>query len=202
MKSLLVAVSAALVLASCACAPKAVPTQESVAQMLRRVGASTVQVEDDNGFGSGTVIGKGLVLTCSHVVTPRADNLQVIYFGLKLHATVVKEDPAADLALLSVPGLPTWVQPVPVAAVDPAMFDMLWSLTYPMAMPLTAAEEILDGQGPRPGTWRVTGFALPGSSGGAMVDRRGVLVCVVEATWNGLMAGCIHRGAVSRFLAP
>lgn len=169
---------------------------------------STVKVETMGGMGSGTVIGKELVLTCAHVVKSEPSVLvETRLADGESHirkAQVIKIDEKVDLALLKVPGL--GLEAIKIADVDAPDFSTLYEITSPLGHMRTVSLEILNKTAPiMADSWRLTGSAYVGSSGGGVLDAAGELQCVFARLWsNGQpfagMSECIDRSAVLRFL--
>ncbi len=158
------------------------------AATMRRVSGSAVIVETDTGIGSGTVIGKKgkawVVLTCAHVVS-EAPVAKVLTPNGEFPAMVDKIDGGLDLAILVTFGN-LGLDVLPIATVEPAIYDRMYVVTSPLGIPKTGSEAILYSKArnlhetstPR---WAFTGFILPGSSGGTITNAAGELVCVAEA---------------------
>lgn len=182
------------------------------AAALRQVANSTVRIETPTGLGSGTVVrDRGAagedVLTCAHVV--KGDVLITVRTmdargkTEEFPAHVVRVDAAHDLALLSVRGLA--LPALPLAAADPDEFSVLWEVSSPLGRQRTASPETVSLYGDEAGHWRLLGSNMVGSSGGAVVDGSGRLVCVFQGLWGadepfGAMGRCVDRSTVATFL--
>jgi hypothetical protein len=81
---------------------------------------------------------------------------------------------------------PTDLYPVPVADVEPRLYETLYVVTSPLGIPQTGSEGVLYSKNRilsmgSTKRWAFTGFILPGSSGGTITNVQGELVCVAEA---------------------
>ncbi len=171
---------------------------------LRVLADSTVKVEVADGSGSGVVVGKGLVLTCAHVV-----GIAGTLVNVRVHldtghvevfsGTVARTNAAADLALLSIPDLK--LLPLKVARADASDFSTVWSISSPLGKERTVSVYTLNKAGDDAGHWRLTGSStMPGSSGGAVVDEHGEIQCLVKSLWvPGVMGECVARSSIADF---
>jgi uncharacterized membrane protein required for colicin V production len=153
-----------------------------------RVRSSTVKVTgracDEIQEGSGWVADRGIVVTNAHVVAgERATTVQT-EDGRSLGARVIGFDPVRDVAVLSVPGLGE--RALPLAAGEVGSVGAVYG--HPRggalsASPARVGEEIV-AKGTdiyRTGSSLRRVFVLasalaPGDSGGALVNRKGVVI--------------------------
>lgn len=158
----------------------------SLADAAQAVSKSVVSVRAARPI-SGTVIGKGLVLTVAHVL--HADELTVVTAsGQELKAVVAGRDPSSDLALLKVDGLDA---PALSASAGARVGELLLAVGQPphgTQATLGFVERQPSQSGPGRG-WMPSGAApFRGVSGGALVDARGGLVGILNA---GIMRGSL-----------
>jgi hypothetical protein len=132
---------------------------------------------------SGTaffVTGAGYLLSNAHVVEGCA---RVTVGGRGVEVLAV--DPAWDLALLRLPGLPEGRAPLPLAAQPPALNADVTIAGYPLQEVLSGLNitrgNVANLSGFRGDQTRlqITAPVQPGNSGGPAVDRRGQVVGVV-----------------------
>lgn len=167
------------------CACSCATSQSYTNSMLRRASQSSVLVKTNHGQGSGTVVFSGaagsLVLTCAHVVG-QAEMIYVVLHDSGVSAThpafLYKISAKIDLALLFVPRvrLPS----LPVAREAPQIADNLFVIANPKGFFRVLSPGFLVNKDLE-GLWQYWGFALPGSSGGSVIDVAGQLVCVANA---------------------
>lgn len=167
--------------------------------VFKRISDSAVTVDFATGTGSGTVIyadpKRSLVLTCAHVVLSNGKDdkdltgLQVISKqgerSVALPAFVFEADASRDLAVLIVVGN-LGLPPMKLALHEPDLFATLYAVASPLALRGTAAHELLTNKhvlftARNRDVYQLTGFALPGSSGGTIANADGELVGVIEA---------------------
>lgn len=159
-----------------------------------RVRPSTVEVEGEACSriqeGSGWVAAPGLVVTNAHVVAGERTTRIHEVDGTTLDATVVAFDPDADVAVLSVPRLdaPALTTAQPKVGMVGAVYG------HPRGGPLTVVPARIAQNIVAVGTdiYRTSSSRRhvlvlatklePGDSGGALVDRSGVVVGMAFAT--------------------
>lgn len=170
--------------------PKAVaalakPWTVTVAAKVR---ASTVEVRGEDGglWGSGFAVRPDLVVTCAHVV----DDVKVVQLvtagGTKIVADVVLCNRAADLAFLRLRGELRLAQ-LELATTDPEIGEEVLVTGHPFALSWSVSRGIVSAIGRKAklsghaytGLVQTDAAANPGSSGGALVNRRGVVLGVV-----------------------
>lgn len=177
------------------------PAQEAPADgvdtpALAEAGRSVVQVYGtavacrQTQTGSGFATAPGQVVTNAHVVAGVDQPVVQTRDGQVHTAAVVHYDAAADLAVLSVPTLPTPALPL---GQDPAPGDLVAFMGYPLGGPFTAEPATVQGTALAPlqdvgegGTGAVeiiqlAGAVQQGNSGGPLVAQDGSVVGVVFA---------------------
>lgn len=146
---------------------------------------------DDVVLGSGWVVRPGLVVTNHHVISDarRAKRNQAIdHTGTARSFKVVADDPANDLALVSVPGLRD--QPLAMDDVVEVGEDAVVS-GYPDGMFWQAPARALTGgrmsrgPGDEQDTIIFGGYTRPGGSGGAVINGSGEVVGTTSAAGTG-----------------
>jgi S1-C subfamily serine protease len=166
---------------------------DQLADAVERVGRALVQV---NGRArrpsSGVVYAPGLVIAAEHAVE-RDDDLSVeTAAGPPLPAELVGRDPASDLAVLRVAGLPG--EPASPAATSARVGQLILAVGRPAARELMASIGVVSAVGgpvrTRAGMLeqyiRTDATPYPGFSGGALTDARGAVLAVLT---TGLAGG-------------
>lgn len=150
-----------------------------------------------SSWGSGTLIARQRVLTCSHLFDDGADWVTVYFAGKPFEAKLLKRDPKADLALLEVPEIviekPGCDHPHTVAVVPTGYTDAVserGTYTYcgfgsgpfvRSAGPFVQWTESTNGYAP---AFVIRGFGRDGDSGGGVFDGYGRLVGVRWGAWG------------------
>lgn len=161
-------------------------TQVDASAIVEEVTPAVVQIETEEGLGSGFIIQpNGYILTNRHVVSDRygylADSIWVhLKSGKKYKAEVLKTDEDDDLALLKIPAsdLPT----VKIGDSDQVgILDYVIVLGYPLGTftvtdgKISAIKEVNDTK-----VLQMTAAINPGSSGGPVIDAEGNVIGVVS----------------------
>ncbi|MFI7482226.1 MarP family serine protease [Kocuria sp. M1R5S2] len=175
--------------------PEEAPSETVDTPALQRAGQSVVQVYGtaaacrQNQTGSGFATAAGQVVTNAHVVAGVPEPVVQTRDGRVHTAGVVHYDPAADLAVLSVPSLEL---PGLALGEDPAPGDLVSFMGYPLGGPFTAEPATVQGTalapvqgvGARPATMEIiqlAGRVQQGNSGGPLVAPDGTVAGVVFA---------------------
>lgn len=170
-KSLLIGMMLASSLGACATSPQ--PSLEA----LHR---ATVMVEHAGGHGTGTIIGRGLVLTADHVVTE--DLIEVRFFEGEMTAGEVRwRNPDLDLAVLSVE-VPDGYPMPPWDCGELEAGQHLVTIGHPTHSRWVAVGGHLPAVDPLEGQLVALGFPIGlGTSGGPVFDDDGLVVGVALA---------------------
>lgn len=186
----------------------AAPQMEAAATPARR---ATPRVYACGGYGSGTVIDEGLLLTCAHVVIDELTGeyrspIRIMFGDELVKATVVGHDSEADLALLK---FEAEAAVIPVSSSAPAENEWLTTHGYPNGQPTQQERRIALWKARRGANGGVEmaspdyRFAsqtfIPGESGGGVTDASGSLVGVISAT-DGRMGYVVSLEAIQKFL--
>jgi len=163
---------------------------ESIERVVQAASPSVVSVEHQRGQGSGLVVASdGYVVTNSHVVRGARELVVGLGPGERVHAELVGDDPASDLAVLRVAqhGLPSLtlleerhlrVGQLVLAIGNPLHFDRSVSLGIVSAIDRTLPAG--RGRGLE-GLVQTDAAINPGSSGGPLLDAGGVAVGITTA---------------------
>jgi putative serine protease PepD len=144
------------------------------------------------GFGSGFVFDtSGHILTNNHVVANARQFEVVLSTGRRLRAEIVGADPANDLAVLSVQGLPPDARPLQLGkSAEVQVGDNVLAVGSPLGLAGTVTAGIisavdreveLGGPGKRIRAFQTDASINPGNSGGPLVDLQGRVVGVNTA---------------------
>jgi S1-C subfamily serine protease len=163
---------------------------QDIERVVRETSPSVVAVEHGRGQGSGIVIASdGYVVTNSHVVHGVGSLTVRMASGDSLRAELVGDDPASDLAVVRIaanalPALSLYggkrlrVGQLVLAIGNPLRFDRSVSLGV-----VSALDRTLPAARGRPleGLVQTDAAINPGSSGGPLLDARGVAVGITTA---------------------
>ncbi len=151
--------------------------------------ATTVKVLAENGYASGVVIAPKRVVTNNHVA-------QIP--GLKINGKptrVLGVDEANDVAILEAEvDCPC----APIAKEAPKPGDEVEVVGYPMQHVIEGIKTFFKGHVfgdiKDPARTLFSGFAMPGSSGGGIYNKKGELVGITSGvpTWGGTMFGGVQ----------
>jgi S1-C subfamily serine protease len=207
MRSLL-----ACVLAICSAAEARTPKE-----IFTRAAQSAVRVRRGGkspGAGSGVIVEVSArvtrVLTCAHVVGK--ETVVKVDFdeeGLPTETAlgvVERTDEKADLALIMLVHRFARALPTAVAMVEPDDYDDLYIVASALGGVRQSNLETLntkDMVDPDGHYWTFSGFVAPGMSGGALLNRGGDVVCLVDALADAEYPGyglCIPLPSIRAFL--
>jgi putative serine protease PepD len=163
--------------------PGSLPDDDPAAAVARALGASVVQIDTDDGLGSGVVYDPtGLILTNAHVVGTTRDLDVHFDDGRTAPGTVLGSDPEADVAVVKVdtPGLT-------VARLDDdklAVGQMAIAIGSPFGLDQSVTAGIVSAvDRPLTGNSDITINMIqtdapinPGNSGGALANRIGEVI--------------------------
>jgi formylglycine-generating enzyme required for sulfatase activity len=136
--------------------------------------------------GTGFAIAPGLVVTNHHVVAG-CSALSIVLPGQERRtARLIAEDRDADLALVYALGLPGSV--ASLRATPARLGEQVYAFGFPLAGALSSSGNFtsglvsaLRGLGDRAGQLQFSAPIQPGNSGGALLDRSGLVIGVVQS---------------------
>ena len=164
--------------------PPAIPSQPDISDVVARTAPAVVQVLVSDGAGSGVSVAEG-VLTNHHVVKGGGRIELVIGSGRRVPATVVRQDPTADIALLRTDAsLPTLELDSEVQRVGGTLLVLGFPRSGEIGGQMTLTRGVVSATRDEAGvSWLQTDAAMnPGNSGGPVVNMDGKLVGL--ATWG------------------
>ncbi len=179
--------------------PPVVPVEPQIFANVRPSVVTIFRESDDpnsseRGVGSGVVVDEsGNILTADHVVTGHTQVTVRFADGTEAIATVDREEPEKDLAVLHVGKLPETVYPATLAGtVQPG--DEVMAIGAPFGIEGTLTRGIVSGLN-RSFVVEDTGQVLtnmiqfdaavnPGNSGGPLIDMSGRVVGIVSGIIN------------------
>lgn len=168
--------------------PSATPTPTAtltVPQVFRRVGPSVVVIRAGRSLGTGVIAAEdGTVLTAQHVVKDAEHVTLTFADGTETKAAVVSSNPRLDIAALKPAELPEIVVPAtlgggvaegaPVVAIGNPL-----GLTYSVSSGVVSGLNRTTGAGDLRGLIQFDASVNPGSSGGPLLDARGLVIGIV-----------------------
>jgi S1-C subfamily serine protease len=177
--------------------PAATPTptataRPSVSAIYQRVRPSVVIIRTNDALGSGVIVADdGTIVTANHVIAG-ATRIRVTFFdGTTTSAAVISADPKRDVAVLNPASLPEVVVPAalgggadvgaPVVAVGNPL-GLADSVSAGVVSGLNRTAQTSDGT--YSGLIQFDASVNPGSSGGALLDARGLVIGIVLSIAN------------------
>ncbi|MGV9379620.1 S1C family serine protease [Nonomuraea sp. NPDC003707] len=175
-----------------AAAPRPSPTPTpsatlTTAEVFQRVGPSVVVIQAGKSLGTGVIAAEdGTILTAHHVIKGTKDVNLTFADGTKAKAVVVSSNPKRDVAALKPAKLPEIVVPatlggaVAVGAPVVAIGNPL-GLTYSVSTGVVSGLNRTTEEGDRAlgGLIQFDASVNPGSSGGPLLDARGLVIGIV-----------------------
>jgi putative serine protease PepD len=178
-----------------AAAPRSSPAATatpSVAAIYQRLRPSVVVVRTASTLGTGVVVADdGSVLTANHVVAG-ASGLTVTFFdGTTAQAIVASADPKLDIALLRPAAVPHGVVPANIGGGAEVGAPVV-TIGNPLGLADSVSAGVVSGlgrtadttQGSYGGLIQFDAAINPGSSGGPLLDGRGLVIGIVVSIAN------------------
>jgi putative serine protease PepD len=166
-----------------ATAPMTVPT------IYQRAAPSVVTVRAGHDLGTGVIVADdGTILTADHVVTGGGSITVTFADGTVTHATVVSADKKTDIAELSPVRLPQVVVPATLGGGADVGASVV-AIGNPLGLTDSVSAGVVSGldrtadtdTGKRSGLIQFDAAVNPGSSGGPLLDSRGMVIGIVVA---------------------
>ncbi|MFC6081298.1 S1C family serine protease [Sphaerisporangium aureirubrum] len=168
--------------------PTPTPTAAlTVAQVFQRVGPSVVVIRAGRSLGTGVITADdGTIVTANHVVKDAEDVTVTFADGTKAKAVVVASDPGRDVAALKPAKLPEIVVPATIGGAV-AVGTPVVAIGNPLGLTYSVSTGVVSGldrvaedeDGDLSGLIQFDASVNPGSSGGPLLDARGLLVGIV-----------------------
>lgn len=169
-------------------APSATPTPSAtltVPEVFDRVGPSVVVVRAGKSLGTGVIAAEdGTILTAHHVVEDAKDVTLTFADGTKAKAAVVSSDPKLDIAMLKPAKLPEIVVPATLGGAA-AVGAPVVAIGNPLGLAYSVSTGVVSGlnrstdKGGLKGLIQFDASVNPGSSGGPLLDARGLVIGIV-----------------------
>ena len=161
----------------------------SVPAIFQRVLPSVVTVKDGNDLGSGVIVSDtGTILTAAHVVAGGGGITVTYADGTVVAAQVTSADKQTDIAVLTPAQLPQALVPATLGGTT-SIGDAVVAVGNPLGLTDSVSSGVVSGldrsantdTGKRTGLIQFDAAVNPGSSGGPLLDDRGMVVGIVVA---------------------
>ena len=169
-----------------------VTASPSVSAIYQRVRPSVVVVRTSHDLGSGVVVADdGTILTANHVIAG-ATKITVVFFdGTTTSAAVVSKDPELDIAVLRPASLPEVVVPAALGGAAGVGAPVV-AVGNPLGLADSVSAGVVSGldrtartaEGTFSGLIQFDASVNPGSSGGPLLDTRGLVIGIVVSIAN------------------
>ncbi len=183
--------------AASAASPAATPrptaiASPSVSAIYQRVRPSVVVVRTNDALGSGVVVADdGTIVTANHVIAGATKITVTFYDGTTTSAAVVSTNPKVDVAVLSPASLPRVVVPAALGGVANVGAPVV-AVGNPLGLADSVSAGVVSGldrtaqtaEGTFSGLIQFDASINPGSSGGPLLDARGLVVGIVVSLAN------------------
>ena len=179
--------------ASPAATPKSTATASpSVSAIYQRVRPSVVVVRTNDALGSGVIVADdATIVTANHVIAGATKITVTFYDGTTTSAAVVSTNPKADVALLSPASLPQVIVPAALGG-GPNVGAQVVAVGNPLGLADSVSAGVVSGldrtaqtaEGTFSGLIQFDASVNPGSSGGPLLDARGLVVGIVVSIAN------------------
>jgi putative serine protease PepD len=169
--------------------PAADPTPLTVPAIYQRVAPSVVVVRTGGGLGTGVIVADdGTIVTADHVVGGGGTITVTFADGTTARATVASANRKLDIATLTPATLPRVVVPAAIGG-DAAVGAQVVAIGNPLGLTDSVSSGVVSGldraastdAGKRSGLIQFDASVNPGSSGGPLLDNRGLVIGIVVA---------------------
>jgi len=161
----------------------------TVPAIYQRVAPSVVAIQAGPGFGTGVIVADdGTIITADHVIA-NASAIVVTYAdGTLTRATVLSANKQLDIALLAPARLPRIVVPATLGGAADVGAPVV-AIGNPLGLTDSVSSGVVSGldrsadtdTGKRSGLIQFDAAVNPGSSGGPLLDGRGMVIGIVVA---------------------
>jgi len=161
----------------------------SVPEIFQRVSPSVVTVKDGKDLGAGVIVSdSGTILTAAHIVASGGGITVTFADGTVVAASVTSADKQTDIAVLTPTQLPQVVVPATLGG-DTNIGETVVAVGNPLGLTDSVSSGVVSGlnrsaqtdTGKRTGLIQFDASVNPGSSGGPLLDDRGMVVGIVVA---------------------
>ncbi|MEV4179296.1 trypsin-like peptidase domain-containing protein [Nonomuraea sp. NPDC049709] len=167
--------------------PSATPSPSAtlaVPDVFKRVGPSVVVIQAGESLGTGVIAAEdGTILTAHHVVKGTKDVNLTFADGTKAKAVVASSNPKRDVAILKPAELPEIVVPATIGG-GVAVGAPVVAIGNPLGLTYSVSTGVVSGlnrtaETDLSGLIQFDASVNPGSSGGPLLDARGLVIGIV-----------------------
>jgi S1-C subfamily serine protease len=164
----------------------------SVPAIYRRVRPSVVVIRTNDALGSGVIVADdGTIVTANHVIAGASQITVTFFDGTTTRAAVVSANPKLDVAVLSPASLPEVVVPAALGG-DANVGAPVVAVGNPLGLADSVSAGVISGlnrtaqtaEGTYSGLIQFDASVNPGSSGGPLLNARGLIVGIVVSIVN------------------
>ena len=161
----------------------------TVPAIYQRVAPSVVAIQAGRGFGTGVIVADdGTIVTADHVVADASAIVVTYADGTLTRASVVSANKQLDIALLAPARLPQIVVPATLGGAADIGAPVV-AIGNPLGLTDSVSSGVVSGldrsadtdTGKRSGLIQFDAAVNPGSSGGPLLDGRGMVIGIVVA---------------------
>jgi putative serine protease PepD len=161
----------------------------TVPAIYQRVAPSVVTIQAGRGFGTGVIVADdGTIITADHVIANASEIVVTYADGTLTRATVLSADKKQDIALLAPARLPSIVVPATLGGAAGIGASVV-AIGDPLGLTDSVSAGVVSGldrsadtdTGERSGLIQFDAAVNPGSSGGPLLDSRGMVIGIVVA---------------------
>ena len=161
----------------------------TVPAIYQRVAPSVVAIQAGRGFGTGIVVADdGTIITANHVIADASAIVVTYADGTLTRATVLSSNKQTDIALLTPARLPQIVVPAALGGTADVGTPVV-AIGNPLGLTDSVSAGVVSGlnrsadtdTGKRSGLIQFDASVNPGSSGGPLLDGRGMVIGIVVA---------------------
>ena len=160
--------------------------------IYQRVRPSVVVVRTNDALGSGVIVADdGTIVTANHVIAGATKITVTFYDGTTTSAAVVSTNPKADVAVLSPAALPQVIVPAALGG-GASVGAPVVAVGNPLGLADSVSAGVVSGldrtartaEGTYSGLIQFDASVNPGSSGGPLLDARGLVIGIVVSIAN------------------
>jgi len=164
----------------------------SVSAIYQRIRPSVVVVRTNDALGSGVIVADdGTIVTANHVIAGATRITVTFIDGTSTQAAVVSANPKLDVAVLKPASLPQVVVPAAVGG-GASVGAPVVAVGNPLGLADSVSAGVVSGlnrtahtaDGTYSGLIQFDASVNPGSSGGPLLDSRGLIVGIVVSIAN------------------